>query len=105
MDKDAFAYPELHYFKSGNTYSGSYKGLNYKLTPDGETLHIVIWYGMYCSAVSEMRSIVVLPMPRRGVLMIRMQLTSSAGLSMSLRYAVTSLISARSKNRVPPTMR
>ena len=53
MEKDAFTYPELHYFKSGNTYSGSYKGLNYILTPDDETLHIAVWYGMYCSAVSS----------------------------------------------------
>ncbi len=67
MDKDAFAYPELHYFKSGNTYSGSYKGLNYKLTPDGETLHIVIWYGMYCSAVSEMRAQKELPLTADGL--------------------------------------
>ena len=57
------------------------------------------------AAVCAMRWMVVLPMPRLGVLMIRMQLTSSDVLTASLRYAVTSLISARSKNLVPPTMR
>ena len=67
MEKDAFAYPELHYFKSGNTYSGSYKGLNYILTPDDETLHIAVWYGMYCSAVSEMKALHDLPLTAEGL--------------------------------------
>ncbi len=48
-------------------------------------------------------SIVVLPMPWRGFLMIRARATGSAGFATARRYAITSRISARSKKRVPPT--
>ena len=53
----------------------------------------------------SMRSMVVLPMPRRGTLTTRLAAMSSAGFTTSVRYAMTSRISARSKKRVPPTMR
>ena len=53
------------------------------------------------SSILEME---VDPMPRRGVLITRLTLISSAGFTIILRYAMTSRISARSKNRVPPTI-
>jgi len=53
----------------------------------------------------SMRSMVVLPIPRRGTLMTRFAAMSSEGFTTSVRYAMTSRISARSKNFVPPTMR
>ena len=53
----------------------------------------------------SMRSMVVLPIPRRGTLMTRLAAMSSAGFTTRVRYAMTSRISARSKKRVPPTMR
>ncbi len=48
-----------------------------------------------------MRSIVVRPIPRGGWLMTRSRDVSS-GFDNNRRYAVTSLTSARSKNRRPP---
>ena len=62
MSQQAFAYPKLYYFQSGNPYTGSYRGMNYKLEPteiedeDGEKskiLFLTVWYGMFCSDVSE----------------------------------------------------
>ena len=47
------------------------------------------------SACSTSASMVVLPMPRGGVLMIRRKATSSRGLFSRCRYASTSLISLR----------
>ena len=55
-------------------------------------------------AKSSILEIDVDPMPRRGVLITRLTLISSAGFTIILRYAMTSRISARSKNRVPPTI-
>ena len=50
-------------------------------------------------------SSVASPMPRFGRFTMRRSEISSAGFTTTLRYAVTSRISARSKKRVPPTMR
>ncbi len=47
-------------------------------------------------AVAAMRSTLASPMPRRGWLMMRRSAMSSVGLSSTLRYAIASLISARS---------
>ena len=55
-------------------------------------------------AIAEMRSWVVAPIERAGLFTTRIAETSSLGLRTSLRYAMTSRISARSKNRVPPTI-
>ena len=52
----------------------------------------------------QMRSIVVVPMPRAGTLMMRRRSTSSCGLVSTRRYESRSLTSARSKNLVPPTI-
>lgn len=68
MDQGAFAYPKLHYFKSGNPYTGSFRGLNYMLEPlkdketGEETLKISVWYGPFCSTASEMVATTTLPL-------------------------------------------
>jgi hypothetical protein len=67
MDEKAFSYPKLHYFKSGNVFTGSYKGLNYKIDPKEDGLHIGIWYGPLCSALSEMAVETVLPLTDQGL--------------------------------------
>lgn len=67
MDEGAFTYPKLSYFKSGNPFTGSWKGLNYKLIPEEDTLHIAVWYGAYCSTVSEMAAETDLPLTDDGL--------------------------------------
>ncbi len=67
MDPNAFAYPKLYYFQSGNPYTGSYKGLNYKLTPGEDTLHVAVWYGSFCSEKSEMVAETDLPLTEQGL--------------------------------------
>lgn len=71
MDQNAFAYPKLHYFKSGNPFTGSYKGMNYMLTPQkGEeesSLEVAVWYGPFCSSVSEMVAQISLPLSDDGL--------------------------------------
>jgi len=67
MEAGAFTYPKLHFFKSGNPYYGSYKGLNYKITPREDMLDIIVWYGLYCSSVSETVAQTVLPMTEEGL--------------------------------------
>lgn len=56
------------------------------------------------AASSRILAMEVVPMPRRGVLTTRSAATSSSGFTTSLRYAMTSRTSARSKKRVPPTI-
>ena len=48
------------------------------------------------SAIRSMVSIVVLPMPRGGVLITRCMAIESSGFPMTFRYEIMSLISARS---------
>ncbi len=62
MSLKDFPIPGIHFFISGNPYSGSYKGLNYRIIPvkaDVEKnmdshLEASVWYGMLCSDLSEM---------------------------------------------------
>lgn len=67
MTDSVFEYPKLHYFRSGNRFSGSYKGLNYLITPKNDQLHIDVWYGPYCSAVSDMVDATDLPLSDEGL--------------------------------------
>ena len=73
MDACMFDYPKLLFFTNGNTFTGSYKGMNYILTPkkDKETgessLTVAVWYGPLCSALSEMVAETVLPLSEEGL--------------------------------------
>ncbi len=73
MDSTAFDYPKLLFFTNGNPFTGSYKGMNYILTPkkDKETgessLEVAVWYGPLCSAMSEMVASTVLPLTEEGL--------------------------------------
>ncbi len=75
MADTAFAYPKLYYFLSGNEYTGSYKGMNYKLKittceKDGEetkVLWLSVWYGPYCSALSEPVAEFTFPVTEEGL--------------------------------------
>lgn len=73
MDTSMFDYPKLLFFTNGNPFTGSYKGMNYILTPkkDKETgessLQVAVWYGPYCSAMSEMVAETSLPLSEDGL--------------------------------------
>ena len=59
-----FPLPGILFFTSGNPFSGSYKGLSYRIEPvkgDVEKditahLYVFTWTGEKCSALSEKRS-------------------------------------------------
>ncbi|MBQ8683045.1 MAG: hypothetical protein IJ518_00835 [Clostridia bacterium] len=59
---EPFFIPGIQFFISGNPFSGSYKGLNYRVVPvkanvekDIDShLEVAVWYGMLCSDLSEM---------------------------------------------------
>lgn len=73
MDVSVFDYPKLLFFTNGNPFIGSYRGMNYILTPKqdkeaGESsLQVAVWYGPYCSAMSEMVAETVLPLSEEGL--------------------------------------
>ncbi len=70
-----FPIPAILFFTSGNPFSGSYKGLNYRLVPvkaDVEkdiTAHInaCVWTGEKCSELSEMRDTAVFSLDTDGL--------------------------------------
>jgi len=73
MDTSVFAYPKLHFFTSGNPYTGSHRGMNYKLVPvidkeaDTKVLKVAVWYGPNCSTLSEMEAETELPLTEDGL--------------------------------------
>lgn len=40
--------PNLHYFRSKNSFSGSSGLFRYRLDPDGELLCVAAWFGPNC---------------------------------------------------------
>lgn len=56
MKTEHFDIPSCDYFSSKNDYSGSYQLFNYKISSDGEKVKGIIWFGMNCSAKSEIKS-------------------------------------------------
>lgn len=50
---ESFTILPLEYFSFGNKFSGSEGEFNYKITPDTENFHLIVWYGKLCSAKSE----------------------------------------------------
>ena len=70
-----FPIPGILFFTSGNPFTGSWKGLNYKLVPvkgDAEkdiTAHIdgAVWLGEKCSELSEMVATVEFPLDKDGL--------------------------------------
>mgnify|MGYP003316678817 CR=1 FL=1 len=70
-----FPIPGILFFTSGNPFSGSYKGMNYRLDPvkgkaeEDITAHIDvrIWTGEKCSELSEMRAVTEFPLDTDGL--------------------------------------
>ena len=69
-----FPIPPVLFFINGNPFSGSYKGLNYKVVPvkgDAEKeiqshLNVCVWYGMLCSDLAEIVATAEFPMDTDG---------------------------------------
>ena len=70
-----FPIPGILYFTSGNPFSGSYKGMNYRLDPvkgkaeEDIVPHIdaCVWTGEKCSELSEMRATAEFPLEVDGL--------------------------------------
>ena len=70
-----FPIPGILFFTSGNPFSGSYKGMNYRLDPvkgkpeENITAHVdaKIWLGEKCSELSEMKETAEFPLDSDGL--------------------------------------
>ncbi len=70
-----FPLPWLLFFASGNPFTGSYRGLNYRLDPVKEDpeqerpnrLTVAVWEGERCSQLSEMRATATFSLERDGL--------------------------------------
>lgn len=70
-----FPLPGILFFTSGNPFSGSYKGLNYRVEPvkakpeEDITAHfaVCVWLGEKCSELSEMAATVQFPLDVDGL--------------------------------------
>lgn len=70
-----FPIPGIHFFMSGNSFSGSLKGLNYFIKPvfvkddDEGASHFEVctWYGQLCRAKSEIRGRETFPLDTDGL--------------------------------------
>ncbi len=50
---EIFDLRNLYYYQSGNIFTGSLNGFNYKLIPDKENITALIWHGNLCSELAE----------------------------------------------------
>ena len=75
MSTTDFSLPGIQFFINENPYSGSYKGMNYKVCPikaDAEKdidshIEVKVWYGMLCSDLAEMAATADFPLDRDGL--------------------------------------
>ena len=75
MALEPFFMPGIQFFISGNPFTGSYCGLNYRIVPvkaDVEKdidshLEAAVWYGMLCSQLSEMQAQAQFPLDTDGL--------------------------------------
>ena len=71
-----FPIPAILFFTSGNPFSGSYKGMSYRLDPvkaDAEKdidahIDVCVWTGEKCSELSEMRATAVFSLDTDGLI-------------------------------------
>ncbi|MBQ3566321.1 MAG: hypothetical protein IJA12_04000 [Oscillospiraceae bacterium] len=50
---EIFDLRNLYYYQSGNIFTGSLNGFNYKIIPDKENITALIWHGNLCSELAE----------------------------------------------------
>ncbi|MBR5524337.1 MAG: hypothetical protein IKU51_03615 [Clostridia bacterium] len=71
-----FPIPGILFFTSGNPFTGSYKGLNYRIDPikgDVEKditahLEVRVWLGEKCSELSDMLATTEFPLDKEGLI-------------------------------------
>lgn len=63
---NAFDIPRIYYFESGNIFTGSRRNLNFRIVPDGDTMHISTWHGMICSELTEAEDTADFPLSTDG---------------------------------------
>ena len=70
-----FPIPGILFFTSGNPFTGSHKGMNYRILPvkaDEEKdisahFEVSVWDGMLCSDLAEMRATAQFPLDTDGM--------------------------------------
>lgn len=61
-----FDIPNLYYFEAKNYFTGSRKGLNFKILSDGETMTVTTWHGFICSELAEPEETNAFPVTKEG---------------------------------------
>ena len=70
-----FPIPGILFFTSGNPFTGSLKGMNYRIVPvkakDDEDIaahfEVAVWDGMLCSSLAQMRATAEFPLDTDGL--------------------------------------
>ena len=52
---EIFDLRNLYYYKSGNSFTGSLNGFNYKIIPGSDHIIAQFWHGMLCSDAAEIK--------------------------------------------------
>ena len=52
---EIFDLRNLYYYKSGNSFTGSLNGFNYKIIPGSDHITAQFWHGMLCSDAAEIK--------------------------------------------------
>lgn len=53
---EIFDLRNFYFYQSGNSFTGSLKGFNYKIIPDSDKLKAMTWHGMLCSELAEIEN-------------------------------------------------
>ena len=48
-----FEIPGIYYFEAKNYFTGSRKGMNFKIVSDGSEMTVTTWHGFLCSDLAE----------------------------------------------------
>lgn len=65
-DSKIFDLRNFYFYQSGNTFTGSLNGFNYKIIPDSDKLKVLTWHGMLCSELAEIERENDFPMTQDG---------------------------------------
>jgi len=63
---EIFDLRNLYYYQSGNIFTGSLNGFNYKIIPQKENITVQIWHGNLCSELAEIETEKTYPLDETG---------------------------------------
>lgn len=63
---EIFDLRNFYFYKSGNTFTGSLKGFNYKIEPSSDKLMAMTWHGKLCSELAEFENENEFPFTQEG---------------------------------------